>query len=142
MTPYTSNRSHLARLPVPGGVCTVFEDLWFVDGARRVRGGDRTLGLRQDHAAEHPRRARRPDTGVIIVDGKVDRGPSLDRAVIFQSHALLPWKSALGNVAYAVSLALAEVVACRGQGQGRGGHPPRRPRGGARTASRRSFPAA
>ena len=29
-------------------------------------------------------------------------GPALDRAVIFQSHALLPWLTALGNVAFAV----------------------------------------
>lgn len=44
-----------------------------------------------------------PDEGVAIVDGKAIDGPSLDRAVIFQSHALLPWRSLLGNVAYAVS---------------------------------------
>ena len=31
------------------------------------------------------------------------QGPSLDRAVIFQSHALMPWLSALGNVELAVS---------------------------------------
>jgi nitrate/nitrite transport system ATP-binding protein len=41
--------------------------------------------------------------GDIIVDGQAIEGPSLDRAVIFQSHALLPWRTVLGNVAYAVS---------------------------------------
>src|ERR1700693_2308362 len=45
----------------------------------------------------------RPSAGVVIVDGQAIEGPSLDRAVIFQSHALLPWRTAMGNVAYAVS---------------------------------------
>ena len=44
----------------------------------------------------------RPSEGTVIVDGEAISGPSLDRAVIFQSHALLPWRSVLGNVAYAV----------------------------------------
>jgi nitrate/nitrite transport system ATP-binding protein len=44
-----------------------------------------------------------PSAGAVIVDGKAIEGPSLDRAVIFQSHALLPWRSVTGNVAYAVS---------------------------------------
>ena len=44
-----------------------------------------------------------PEDGVAIVDGRAIEGPSLDRAVIFQSHALLPWRTVLGNVAYAVS---------------------------------------
>jgi len=39
----------------------------------------------------------------VIVDGQAIDGTSLDRAVIFQSHALLPWRTVLGNVAYAVS---------------------------------------
>jgi nitrate/nitrite transport system ATP-binding protein len=42
------------------------------------------------------------DAGTIIMDGSEIAGPALDRAVIFQSHALLPWLSALGNVAFAV----------------------------------------
>jgi nitrate/nitrite transport system ATP-binding protein len=37
------------------------------------------------------------------VDNQGIEGPSLDRAVIFQSHALLPWLTVMGNVAYAVS---------------------------------------
>lgn len=44
-----------------------------------------------------------PSAGAVIVDGKEIEGPSLDRAVIFQSHALLPWRTVMGNVAYAVS---------------------------------------
>jgi nitrate/nitrite transport system ATP-binding protein len=44
-----------------------------------------------------------PDAGSVVVDGKEISGPSLDRAVIFQSHALMPWMSALDNVAFAVS---------------------------------------
>ncbi len=43
-----------------------------------------------------------PDAGAVAVDGAAISGPALDRAVIFQSHALLPWLTALGNVAFAV----------------------------------------
>jgi nitrate/nitrite transport system ATP-binding protein len=44
----------------------------------------------------------KPSDGVLIVDNKEVSGPSLDRAVVFQHHALLPWMSALGNIAFAV----------------------------------------
>jgi len=40
--------------------------------------------------------------GAIILAGKAIDGPSLDRAVIFQSHALMPWMTAIGNVMFAV----------------------------------------
>ena len=40
-------------------------------------------------------------SGVVIMDNKEVRGPSLDRGVVFQSHALMPWMSVLGNVAFA-----------------------------------------
>lgn len=41
-------------------------------------------------------------SGVVIMDGREVRGPSLDRGVIFQSHALMPWLSAEKNIAFAV----------------------------------------
>jgi nitrate/nitrite transport system ATP-binding protein len=44
-----------------------------------------------------------PSEGVVIVDGEAIQGTSLNRAVIFQSHALLPWRTVLGNVGYAVT---------------------------------------
>ncbi len=43
-----------------------------------------------------------PDGGAVLMAGQPITGPALDRAVIFQSHALLPWLTALGNVAFAV----------------------------------------
>ncbi len=44
----------------------------------------------------------RPDAGSLSLEQRPITGPALDRAVIFQSHALLPWLSALGNVAFAI----------------------------------------
>jgi nitrate/nitrite transport system ATP-binding protein len=44
----------------------------------------------------------KPTSGVLIVDAKEVTGPSLNRAVIFQHHALLPWMSAIRNIAFAV----------------------------------------
>jgi nitrate/nitrite transport system ATP-binding protein len=43
-----------------------------------------------------------PSAGVVLVEEHEIDGPSLDRAVIFQSHALMPWMSVAGNVAFAV----------------------------------------
>ena len=51
----------------------------------------------------------------MIVDGQAIEGPSLDRAVIFQSHALLPWRTVMGNVAYAVSSKWRKLDARRGR---------------------------
>jgi nitrate/nitrite transport system ATP-binding protein len=41
-------------------------------------------------------------SGRVLVDAAEVRGPSLDRGVVFQNHALLPWLSARKNVAFAV----------------------------------------
>jgi nitrate/nitrite transport system ATP-binding protein len=43
-----------------------------------------------------------PTEGVVVMGGREIGGPSLERGVVFQSHALLPWLSALGNVAFGV----------------------------------------
>ena len=40
--------------------------------------------------------------GIVIMDGREVKGPSIERGVVFQSHALMPWLSVLGNVAFAV----------------------------------------
>lgn len=82
---------------------TVFENLWFEiahgefaciighSGCGKSTILNALAGL--DTASE----------GNIIVGGKHVEGPSLDRAVIFQGNALMPWLSALGNVELAVS---------------------------------------
>ena len=92
------------RYPAPKGrgTMTVFEDLWlgieegeFICVVGHSGCGKSTLlnilaGLET------------PTSGGIIVNGKEISGPSLDRAVIFQGHALMPWLSALGNIELAV----------------------------------------
>lgn len=44
-----------------------------------------------------------PSDGTVVVDGKHIEGTSLDRAVIFQGHALMPWMTVLGNIDFAVA---------------------------------------
>jgi nitrate/nitrite transport system ATP-binding protein len=40
--------------------------------------------------------------GVVVMDGREVAGPSLERGVVFQGHALMPWLSAMSNIAFAV----------------------------------------
>ncbi len=43
-----------------------------------------------------------PTSGLTIMDNREIAGPSLDRGVVFQGHALMPWFSVMKNVAFAV----------------------------------------
>ena len=40
--------------------------------------------------------------GHVFMDGREVAGPSLDRGVVFQGHALMPWLSVRSNIAFAV----------------------------------------
>ncbi|MEW5788890.1 MAG: ABC transporter ATP-binding protein [Pseudomonadota bacterium] len=40
--------------------------------------------------------------GTVIMDEREVSGPSLDRGVVFQSHALMPWLTVMENIAFAV----------------------------------------
>ncbi|MFD2422183.1 ABC transporter ATP-binding protein [Amycolatopsis pigmentata] len=39
-----------------------------------------------------------PTSGRILFDDREASGPGLDRGIVFQQYALLPWRTALGNV--------------------------------------------
>jgi NitT/TauT family transport system ATP-binding protein len=44
------------------------------------------------------------DSGKILIDGKPVTAPGPDRAVVFQSFALLPWRTVLANVEFSLEL--------------------------------------
>jgi nitrate/nitrite transport system ATP-binding protein len=86
-----------------GGETTIFADLWLRVGRGEFVCVIGHSGCGKTTVLNILAGLDAPSDGAIIVDGREISGPSLDRAVIFQGHALLPWKSVLGNVAYAVA---------------------------------------
>jgi nitrate/nitrite transport system ATP-binding protein len=85
-----------------GDEVTVFDDLWFSvakgefvclighSGCGKTTLLNILAGLDEATA------------GAVIVESTEVIGPSLDRAVIFQSHALMPWMTTFKNIALAV----------------------------------------
>ena len=104
-SPLISIEGLTKRYPEPGGkgTMTVFENVWFtVDPGEFVciighSGCGKSTILNILAGLDTP------TEGVVVVGGKAVEGPSLDRAVIFQSHALMPWRTALGNVELGVA---------------------------------------
>jgi nitrate/nitrite transport system ATP-binding protein len=90
----------IAKCFAPG--TAVFRDLWF-----NVRAGEFVClighsGCGKTTILNILAGLDTPSAGSVIVDGEELVGPSLDRAVVFQSHALLPWMSVIENIAFAV----------------------------------------
>jgi nitrate/nitrite transport system ATP-binding protein len=86
-----------------GGKTTIFSDLWLAMARGEFVCVIGHSGCGKTTVLNILAGLDAPSTGAVIVDGKEISGPSLDRAVIFQGHSLLPWRTVLGNVAYAVS---------------------------------------
>jgi nitrate/nitrite transport system ATP-binding protein len=88
--------------PARGAPTDVFSDLWFaIDEGEFIclvghSGCGKTTVLNIMAGLDQP------SSGVVLFGGREIGGPSLDRAVIFQSHALLPWFTVVGNIAFAV----------------------------------------
>jgi nitrate/nitrite transport system ATP-binding protein len=92
------------RFAAPGGgSTTVFEDLWLSMARGEFVCVIGHSGCGKTTVLNILAGLDVPSEGAVIVDNEAIEGPSLDRAVIFQSHALLPWLTVMGNVAYAVS---------------------------------------
>ena len=92
------------RYPAPGGGAstTIFEDLWLGVAQGEFVCVIGHSGCGKTSVLNILAGLEAPSEGVVLVDDRAIDGPGLDRAVIFQGHALLPWKTVLGNVTYAV----------------------------------------
>jgi NitT/TauT family transport system ATP-binding protein len=46
----------------------------------------------------------KPTSGTIHIDGKLVKGPALDRGIVFQGYALFPWRSVRQNIEYGLEI--------------------------------------
>jgi len=101
---FISIESIAKRYPAPGGATTtIFDNLWLPMQRGEFVCVIGHSGCGKTTVLNILAGLDTPSDGAVIVDGQAIEGPSLDRAVIFQGHSLLPWRSVMGNVAYAVT---------------------------------------
>lgn len=102
--PFISIEALARRYPANGGgETTVFEDLWLPIAKGEFVCLIGHSGCGKSTILNVLAGLDRPSDGVVIAGEREISGPSLDRAVIFQGHSILPWMTVLGNVAFAVS---------------------------------------
>ncbi len=102
--PFIQVQELARRFAAPdGSTTTVFENAWFnIEQGEFVciighSGCGKTTVLNILAGLD------KPSHGAILLEDKEVDGPSLDRAVVFQSHALMPWMTVEQNVAFAVA---------------------------------------
>jgi nitrate/nitrite transport system ATP-binding protein len=104
MKPFLSIENLTQRYPDgSGGELTVFEDATF-----GVEKGEFVVILGHSGCGKSTimnilAGLADPSSGVVVMDGKEVKGPSLDRGVVFQNYSLLPWLSTLKNVTFGVA---------------------------------------
>ena len=96
------NLSRIYPGPVGGGAVTVFDHVNF-----RIDKGEFICitghsGCGKSSILNILAGLDSASSGNVFMDGREVAGPSLDRGVIFQSHALMPWLTVVENVSFAV----------------------------------------
>lgn len=99
----TENLSKSFPNPDGNGETQIFGDVWF-----DVRQGEFVClighsGCGKTTLLNILAGLDKPSGGALLVDDKEVTAPSLDRAVIFQGHALMPWMTVMANIDFAVA---------------------------------------
>jgi nitrate/nitrite transport system ATP-binding protein len=102
MADFISIEGIAKRYPSPSGSAVIFEDFWLSMAQGEFGCIIGHSGCGKTTVLNILAGIDTASSGVVIVDGRSVEGPSLDRAVMFQGHALLPWRTVMGNVAFAV----------------------------------------
>ena len=115
------------RYPAPGGSTTIFENLWLAMNRGEFTCVIGHSGCGKTTVLNILAGLDTPSEGTVIVDNQSIDGPSLDRAVIFQGHSLLPLAHGHGQCRLCGVVEMAALECGAGQGAIAEVHRPRRP---------------